>query len=48
MNYRAKDAFILQAGMKYEQHVFMMSYDINTSALNDYTNGRGALRSPSC
>jgi type IX secretion system PorP/SprF family membrane protein len=43
LNYRTKDAFIIQAGMKYEQHVFMMSYDINTSALNDYTNGRGAF-----
>ncbi|TAL60857.1 MAG: type IX secretion system membrane protein PorP/SprF [Bacteroidetes bacterium] len=43
LNYRVKDAFIIQAGMKYEQHIFSFSYDINTSYLNDYTNGRGAF-----
>lgn len=43
LNYRWKDAFIIQLGMKYEQHVITFSYDINTSYLNDYTNGRGAF-----
>lgn len=43
LNYRTKDAFIIQLGMKYDQHIFMFSYDINTSSLNDYTNGRGAF-----
>lgn len=43
INYRWKDALILQAGMKYEQHILTFSYDINTSYLNDYTNGRGAF-----
>ncbi|MBI4929430.1 MAG: PorP/SprF family type IX secretion system membrane protein [Bacteroidetes bacterium] len=43
LNYRWKDAFIIQAGMKYEQHIFKLSYDINTSYLNNYTNGRGAF-----
>ena len=43
LNYRWKDAFILQAGMKYEQHIFKISYDINTSYLNNYTNGRGGF-----
>ncbi len=43
LNYRAKDAFIIQAGMQYDQHNFVFSYDINTSSLNNYTNGRGAF-----
>ncbi len=43
LNYRTRDAFIIQLGMKYGPHVFMFSYDINTSSLNDYTNGRGAF-----
>ena len=43
INYRWKDALILQLGMKYDQHIFTFSYDINTSHLNDYTNGRGAF-----
>lgn len=43
LNYRTRDAFIIQAGMKYGQHIFTFSYDINTSYLNDYTNGRGAF-----
>lgn len=43
LSYRWKDALILQLGMKYEQHIITFSYDINTSYLNDYTNGRGAF-----
>ena len=43
LNYRNKDAFIIKLGMKYGQHVFAFSYDINTSYLNNYTNGRGAF-----
>ncbi|MBI3501118.1 MAG: PorP/SprF family type IX secretion system membrane protein [Bacteroidetes bacterium] len=43
LNYRNKDAIIIQLGGKYEQHVFTFSYDINTSYLNNYTNGRGAF-----
>ena len=43
LNFRAKDAFIIQAGMKYDQHIITFSYDINTSYLNNYTNGRGAF-----
>ncbi|MEK6615729.1 MAG: PorP/SprF family type IX secretion system membrane protein [Bacteroidota bacterium] len=43
LNYRWKDAVIVQAGMKYEQHIITLSYDINTSYLNNYTNGRGAF-----
>ena len=43
LNYRWKDALIIQAGMKYEQHIFTVSYDINTSYLDSYTNRRGAF-----
>lgn len=43
LHYRAKDAFIIQAGMKYNQHVLAFSYDINTANVSDYTNGRGAF-----
>ena len=43
LNYRNKDAFIIQAGMKYDRHLFTFSYDINTSYLSAYTNGRGAF-----
>lgn len=43
LNYRSKDALIVQAGLKFEQHIFMFSYDINTSSLNNYTNSRGAF-----
>ena len=43
LNYRWKDALVLQVGMQYEQHIIKFSYDINTSYLNDYTNGRGAF-----
>jgi type IX secretion system PorP/SprF family membrane protein len=43
LSYRWKDALIFQAGMKYDQHIFTLSYDINTSYLSNYTNGRGAF-----
>ena len=42
-SYRVKDAVIIQLGMKYDQHIITFSYDINTSYINDYTNGRGAF-----
>jgi hypothetical protein len=43
INYRWKDALVIQLGGKYDQHTFAFSYDINISGLNDYTNGRGAF-----
>jgi type IX secretion system PorP/SprF family membrane protein len=44
LNYRLKDAVSLQVGIKQnEQHTFRISYDINTSYLNNYTGGRGAI-----
>ena len=41
--YRVDDAFIILAGVDYNSLRFNVSYDINTSALNEYTSGRGAL-----
>jgi type IX secretion system PorP/SprF family membrane protein len=44
LNYRLKDAVSLQVGIKQnEQHTFRISYDVNTSYLNHYTGGRGAI-----
>jgi type IX secretion system PorP/SprF family membrane protein len=44
LNYRLKDAVSLQVGIKQnEQHTFRISYDVNTSYLNNYTGGRGAI-----
>jgi type IX secretion system PorP/SprF family membrane protein len=39
--YRNKDAAILEFGIKYGQWTGRFSYDINTSTLNNATNGRG-------
>ncbi|OIQ37416.1 MAG: hypothetical protein BM555_00890 [Crocinitomix sp. MedPE-SWsnd] len=39
--YRNKDAAILEFGVKYGQWTGRFSYDINTSTLNNATNGRG-------
>lgn len=43
LNYRVKDAVVIQLGMKYDQHILTFSYDINTSYLGAYTHGRGAF-----
>lgn len=42
-NYRVKDAFIVQLGVKKDNFVIRMSYDFNTSYLNRYTNGKGGF-----
>lgn len=42
-NYRVKDAFIMQLGIKKDNLVLRMSYDVNTSYLNRYTNGKGGF-----
>ncbi len=43
LDYRHRDAAcVLNIGLKNDRHVFRFSYDINTSYLNNYTNGRGA------
>ncbi len=43
LNYRVKDAVIIQMGVKKDNVVLRMSYDFNTSYLNRYTNGRGGF-----
>lgn len=43
LNYRLKDAFIVQMGIKKDNIALRMSYDINGSYLNSYTNGRGGF-----
>jgi type IX secretion system PorP/SprF family membrane protein len=41
-DYRWNDAIVAHIGFRQNQHYFRFSYDINTSSLNNYTNGRGA------
>jgi len=37
------DAAVVEFGLKYKQYIWRLSYDLNTSSLNPYTNGRGGL-----
>lgn len=41
LTYRNKDAAIIEFGAKYGKFIGRMSYDINTSSLNDVSRGRG-------
>lgn len=41
-NDRVNDAVVINTGIKYGEHVFRFSYDINTSYLDAFTGGRGA------
>ncbi len=41
--YRFDDAAIVMTGLNYKNISFIMSYDINTSSLKQYTNGKGAF-----
>ncbi len=41
--YRINDAAIILLGISYKNVDFNMSYDINTSSLKQYTNGKGAF-----
>lgn len=43
VNYRVKDALMLQLGLKYDNFNLRMSYDINTSYLNAYSKKRGGF-----
>ena len=43
LNYRLKDAVMVQAGVQKDNFVLRMSYDFNTSYLNTYTNGKGGF-----
>ena len=42
-DYRWKDALFLSLGLKHESYQVRLSYDINTSYLKNYSNGRGAF-----
>ncbi len=42
-SYRINDAAIVQVGISFKNLTYKMSYDINTSSLNTYTNKRGGL-----
>ncbi len=43
VNYRVKDAVIIHAGMKKDNIILRMSYDVNVSYLSAYTGNRGAF-----
>lgn len=43
INYRVKDAVIIHAGMKKDNIILRMSYDVNVSYLSAYTSNRGAF-----
>ncbi|HEY6161420.1 MAG TPA: PorP/SprF family type IX secretion system membrane protein [Bacteroidia bacterium] len=38
-----KDAAAIQLGLKYGRYTYRVSYDINTSSLNPYSNSRGGI-----
>lgn len=42
-HYRNKDAVMIHAGIQRENNIFRVSYDINTSYLNNFSRGRGAI-----
>lgn len=43
VDYRWKDAVLASLGLKHENYAIRLSYDINTSYLKNYSNGRGAF-----
>lgn len=42
-NFRTADAFIIEAGAKYGSYEARISYDVNTSDLNDFSDGKGGF-----
>ncbi len=42
-SYRLNDAAIVQVGISFKNLTYKMSYDINTSSLNAYSNKRGGM-----
>lgn len=42
-NFRSEDAFIIEAGAKYGSYEARVSYDVNTSDLNDFSDGKGGF-----
>lgn len=43
LDYRWKDAVVIQAGLRQDKHYFRISYDINSSYLRNYSGGRGGI-----
>lgn len=43
LNYRLEDALIIQCGIKQDGHIFRISYDINTSYLNNFSGNKGGI-----
>lgn len=43
VNYRYKDAVIIQGGLKHGNNIYRIGYDINVSTLKNYSGGRGAV-----
>lgn len=43
IGYRYKDAIVINLGLKQGRNLFQISYDINTSYLSNFSNGRGAI-----
>jgi type IX secretion system PorP/SprF family membrane protein len=41
--FRSEDAFILEGGVKYGSYEGKISYDFNTSTLNDFSDGKGGF-----
>lgn len=42
-NFRSEDAFIIEAGAKFGNYEGRISYDVNTSDLNDFSDGKGGF-----
>jgi type IX secretion system PorP/SprF family membrane protein len=42
LDYRNKDAVVLGLGLKHYQHIFRLSYDVNTSSLGPYIGNQGS------
>lgn len=43
LGYRYKDAVVVMLGLKQGNNLYQISYDVNTSYLSNFTNGRGAI-----
>lgn len=41
--YRLEDAVIIHTGLKHDNNIYRISYDINASYLHNFSGGRGAL-----
>ncbi len=43
LTYRNKDAMVISIGMRKDNYIAKMSYDVNTSSLKDASNNRGGI-----